>query len=159
MNLSTIISNASDVVGCEGITAGIQSLYLVKCGDGSDLFNLGESISQFVEVNQSNIYWINFDFNTCQFKSRLKVSDAGEFYENQISFRLSRNLGQALKEFREAKFWLILKKGNQWLVTGDDFCPYYLSFDFNSAKAVGEDNGFDCELSGQQLIPYHLYLD
>jgi hypothetical protein len=157
MNLNDILSNASDLVGCDGITAGIQSLYLVKCGDGSDLYNVGESISQFVEVNQNNIIWINFDFNTCNFRSRLKISDAGEYYENQISFKLSRSLGSSLKNFREEKFWVIMKKGEQWLVSGDDYCPYYLSFDFTSGKAPGEDNGFECELSGQQLRPYHLY--
>lgn len=157
MNLSDIVNNSNDLVGCEGITAGIQTLYLIKCGDGSDLWNSGQDISQFIDLNYNNIYWLNFDYNTCQFRSRLKVSDAGEFYDNQITFRLSRNLGETLKNFRNEKFWVILKKGSQWLVTGDDFCPYYFSFDFSSGKTPGEDNGFDCELSGQQLRPYNIY--
>lgn len=157
MTLSDIVNNAGDLVGCEGVTAGIRTLYLVKCGDGSDLWNTGEIISDFVELNQNNLLWVNFDYNTCQFRSRLKVTDAGEYYDNQITFRLSRSLGQILLQFRNEKFWVIMKKGDQWLVTGDDNCPYYFSFDFTSGKAPGEDNGFDCELSGQQLRPYHVY--
>ena len=157
MNLTEIIDNASDLVGCTGITAGIQQLYLVKCGDGSDLYNVSENISQFVSINSANVLWINFDFNSCNFRSRLKVTDAGEYYDNQITFRLSRSLGEDLKNFRNEEFWVIMKKSDQWLVTGDDFCPYYLGYDFVSGKSPGEDNGFDCELTGMQLRPYHLY--
>jgi hypothetical protein len=156
MELNQIVTAAQAIVGCQTIVAGIEEIYIVPIGDGFESLFRGVTVTEFPNITQTAIK-IEADFQTAKFTSKEKLNDSGRYFENTLTFRLSRPLASWLYEHRDVKFWLMLKKGSEWIISGGDDMPYYLSQDFSSGKSVGDENGFDVEFASNQLRPFFIY--
>ena len=155
MNLDDLITGAEEISNCDVEIAGIDSLYLVPA-DVSQLFIYEpETINDILATAQA--VHIDFDFQSCQFKSRMRQSDAGISYENTISFRYTKDVTEWLHINKEQGFFAVFLKSEQWYVTGSNALPYYLNFEYISGKSAGEQQGYDIELTSSQLRPIIKY--
>jgi hypothetical protein len=155
MNLIDLLNDAETISTCEVEIAGIDALYLVPA-DMSQLFVFEPDTITDIQTVESAIH-IDFDFQSCNFKSRMRQSDAGINYDNSISFRYSKDVTEWLFQNKEKPFFLVFLKGAQWYVSGSDALPYYINYEYLTGKSAGEVQGYDIELISSQLRPLIKY--
>lgn len=157
MELQEFIDTAEVQEGtCPVLISGITELYLVPLGDAfSTLYA------------QERIFWLppmdaipqrlKFDMETAQYKARQRNSAAGVAYECVLSFAMSGNVSEWLRDNAEGRWWLIFKKGNEWFIAGDEAVPFRLNRDYQTGSAPGQKHGFDLELVSTQMQAFFRY--
>ena len=78
-------------------------------------------------------------------------------FENTFSFNSVRNVSDWIYENRFGKFWLLLRQGKRWVVTGDDQLPYTIGADYDSGKQIQDRQGWDFTLVSDQDRAYFIY--
>jgi hypothetical protein len=149
MNLNDLILGATNISTCDVEISGIDALYLVPA-DMTQIFVFEPEIITDIVTSETAIK-IDFDFQSCNFKSRLRQSDAGINYDNSISFRYSKDVTEWLFQNKEKPFFLVFLKGFQWYVSGSNALPYYINYEYVTGKSPGEIQGYDIELTSSQL--------
>jgi len=155
MNLNDLIDGASNISTCDVEIAGIDALYLVPA-DMTQIFVFEPEIITDIVTSETAIK-IDFDFQSCNFKSRMRQSDAGINYDNSISFRYSKDVTEWLFQNKEKPFFLVFLKGAQWYVSGSNALPYYINYEYLTGKSPGEIQGYDIELTSSQLRSIIIY--
>jgi hypothetical protein len=149
MNLNDLILGATNISTCDVEISGIDALYLVPA-DMTQIFVFEPEIITDIVTTETAIK-IDFDFQSCNFKSRMRQSDAGINYDNSISFRYSKDVTEWLFQNKEKPFFLVFLKGAQWYVSGSNALPYYINYEYLTGKSPGEIQGYDIELTSSQL--------
>ena len=155
MNLDDLITGAEEISTCDVEIAGIDALYLIPA-DISQLFIYEPDTITDIVTGSSAVH-IDFDFQSCLFKSRMRQSDAGVNYDNSITFRYSKDVTEWLHLNKEQGFFAVFLKSDQWYVTGSNALPYYINFEYVSGKSAGDQQGYDIELTSSQLRPIIKY--
>ena len=149
MNLNDLIDGAINISTCDVEIAGIDALYLVPA-DMTEIFVYEPETITDIVTSETAIK-IDFDFQSCNFKSRMRQSDAGINYDNSISFRYTKDVTEWLFLNKEKPFFLVFLKGLQWYVSGSNALPYYINYEYLTGKSPGEIQGYDIELTSSQL--------
>ena len=149
MNLNDLIDGAINISTCDVEIAGIDALYLVPA-DMTEIFVYEPETITDIVTSETAIK-IDFDFQSCNFKSRMRQSDAGINYDNSISFRYTKDVTEWLFLNKEKPFFLVFLKGLQWYVSGSNALPYYVNYEYLTGKSPGEIQGYDIELTSSQL--------
>ena len=149
MNLNDLIDGAINISTCDVEIAGIDALYLVPADMTGIFVYEPETITDI--VTSETAIKIDFDFQSCNFKSRMRQSDAGINYDNSISFRYTKDVTEWLFLNKEKPFFLVFLKGLQWYVSGSNALPYYINYEYLTGKSPGEIQGYDIELTSSQL--------
>jgi hypothetical protein len=149
MNLNDLIDGATNISTCDVEIAGIDALYLVPA-DMTEIFVYEPETITDIVTSETAIK-IDFDFQSCNFKSRMRQSDAGINYDNSISFRYTKDVTEWLFLNKEKPFFLVFLKGAQWYVSGSNALPYYVNYEYLTGKSPGEIQGYDIELTSSQL--------
>ena len=108
MNLNDLIDGAINISTCDVEIAGIDALYLVPA-DMTEIFVYEPETITDIVTSETAIK-IDFDFQSCNFKSRMRQSDAGINYDNSISFRYTKDVTEWLFLNKEKPFFLVFLK-------------------------------------------------
>jgi hypothetical protein len=155
MNLDDLIDGADTISGCDVEIAGIDELYLIPA-DTSQIFIFEpETITDI--ITDATAIEIDFDYQSCNFKSRMRLTDPGVNYDNSLTFRITKEISEWLFQNKERPFFIVFLKGFQWYVTGSNALPYYLNYEYITGKSPGEAQGYDVELTSSQLRPLIKY--
>jgi hypothetical protein len=157
MELTDFISQASQVgSSCDAIFSGFEAVYLVPVGTGFSLFKQPELLPSLPDLS-GDVFKIELEPESSVLRCKQNFEARGKNYSNSFGFKSIRNISDWLFENRFVKFWLILKQGDRYLITGDDAMPYTFEADYDSAKKLEEVGGFDAVLVSDQIRPFHIY--
>ena len=158
MLISGIRTLATDVGSeCDLILSGFEEVFLVPIGDGLTTWKRPELIEFIPELTAA--FKIDLEPEASQLKCKYKRSAAGAMFENTFSFNSVRNVSDWIYENRFGKFWLLLKQGTRWIITGDDQLPYTIGADYDSGKQIQDRQGWDFTLVSDQDRAYFIYND
>jgi hypothetical protein len=147
------------VVGdpCEKVYSGFTAIYLVpKDGDGETFFGGPEEIS--MPEHDVAAFKIELEPENAEFKSVIKESASGTYFENTLSFNSIRNISAWVHDNKFLKFWLVMEQENRFMISGDDTMPFTFRADFKSGKSIQDSSGWEFVVSSQQLRPYHVVI-